>query len=175
MGAFKAVEYLIDQGYKRIGLLKGDDHCTISSGRAKGYFDALKKHGFSQSLSMVRSSTNANKKDRDELLKEMYSHEKPDAVFTITDYLATGVYEFAQENEIKIPDDLAIIGYSNSDLAEILHPKLTSVEQNGRVMGETAFEYLINQVNDSSFKRNRTFDSELIVRQSSQKKNALPA
>jgi len=174
MGAFNAVEYLIEQGYTRIALIKGDDHCSISSGRAKGYFDALKKHGISHNSSLVRSSTHANKKEGYELFKEMYLHIKPDAVFTITDYLATGVYEFAQENQIGIPQDLAIIGYSNSDIAEILHPKLTSVEQNGSIMGETAFEYLINQVNDSTFKKNRTFDSELIVRQSSQKKNALP-
>jgi LacI family transcriptional regulator len=169
MGAFNAVEHLINQGNKNIALIKGESQCNISSLRAKGYFDALEKNGLKVNPNYIRSSLLANKEDGYQLFHEICQDGIPDAVFTITDLLASGVYDYAQENKIKIPEELAVIGYSNSEIAEILHPKLTSVEQNGYAMGNVAFEFLMDQLEHSGQIRRQTFDSKLIIRQSSQK------
>ena len=80
--------------------------------------------------------------------------------------LASGVYTYAHEQNINIPKDLGVIGYSNSQLGQALQPKLTTVNQNGQEMGEVALSYLLEQINEPTLKRQLTFDSELIIRES---------
>jgi len=169
-GAYLAVEHLIQQGYKNIAFLKGNENCIISETRLQGYREALEDNGIPYKKSLVKSCIYPSKQDGYLMSKELIlSHQKIDAVFSITDELASGVYETAKEFNLNIPDDLGIVGYSNSQIASHLSPKLSSVEQPGEKMGEQAFDYLqqIIITNNSKFKK--TFDAKLIIRNSSTK------
>ena len=72
----------------------------------------------------------------------------------------------ANRAHIEIPKDLAVIGYSNSEISDLLKPKLSTVNQNGFEMGKMAYEYLMLQIEDPKIKRQMTFESELILRDS---------
>lgn len=173
-GAFLAVDHLINQGYKNIACLKGNKDCVISSTRLKGYKKALKLHDIESKANMIKSCTYPSKKDGYLMSKELLlATNKIDAFFTITDNLAAGVYEAAEELKLKIPTDLGVVGYSNSQISSSLTPKLTTIEQPGERMGEQAFDYLQQIIigNNRLFKK--TFDAQLIIRNSSAKN--LPA
>ena len=165
-GAYKAVSHFIKNGRKKIGIIKGPDRCNISSARFEGYKKALKDNDIQYSKSLMRSAPITNKSDGYKFFKDLYEKEQPQAVFTITDMLASGVYEYASEKNIEIPKDLAVIGYSNSEISDLLKPKLSTVNQNGFEMGKMAYEYLMLQIEDPKIKRQMTFESELILRDS---------
>lgn len=91
-----------------------------------------------------------------------YSHIS-DSFFFITDELASGVYDAVKEYNLKIPEDIGVMGYSNSKLTTHLSPKLSSVQQPGEEIVELAFDYLQQIIigNDRLIKK--TFDARLII------------
>ncbi len=174
-GAYAAVSHLIAQGYKKIGHIRGHEECSISNERYRGFEQALEDHGLNRYDNLIKKSMNFTKEDGTQLCRIMYSDQnnKPDAIFAVTDSVASGVYEYAQQNNISIPDELGIVGYSNSEVSQILHPKLSSIEQNGNDMGRTAFNFLREQLKNKNSIFQKTFSTKLLIRESSVIKNAL--
>lgn len=168
-GAYIAVRHLIEKGYRRISIITGAKDCVISQSRAEGYINALKEHGIPLQENLIRSSSQANKDEGYRLFKDLWEKEATDAVFAITDMLASGVYEYAHEKGISIPNDLGVVGYSNSDIAEVLYPKLTSVQQNGDEMGKTSLMFLLNQIASEVKIQHKVFESDLVIRASTRK------
>lgn len=167
-GSQLAVEHLINQGYKRIAFLQGSEECIISQIRFEGYKKTLQDHGIPFDPSLVKSCAHPSHKDGFLMSKELLlSQPKVDAFFAVTDELASGVYEAAQEYNLNIPGDIGVVGYSNSQIATHLSPKLTSVEQPGEEMGELAFDYLQQIIIGSNRVLKKTFDAKLIIRNSS--------
>lgn len=170
-GAFLAVEHLIEQGYKRIALIKGDEYCTISNARLSGYIKAFHTYKLTLDQKLIKSSTDLDYADDGYHLARqlLLSAYPPDAIFTITDEMASGVYRAANELGHSIPNDLGIVGYSDSKIAQFLNPPLSSVEQPGSAMGEQAFDFLQQSIIGNNSKLSRIFDARLIVRGSSVK------
>lgn len=168
-GAYAAVSHLIAQGYKHIAHIRGDESCKISTERFKGYIAALSDHGLPIDNHLVKSCTYAKKEDGYKMSKILFTgnYTKPDAVFTVTDNVASGVYEYARNHDISIPKDLGVVGYSNSEIADHLSPKLSSIEQNGQEMGRTAFNFLISQIQNNRSVYQKTFSTKLLIRGSS--------
>jgi len=168
-GAYLAVEHLIDQGYKKIACIKGNDNCVISNARYSGYVKALQENALIENPKHVKTCIDLDSKEDGYLLGKqlLLSQNKPDAIFTVTDEVAAGVYAAAQELNIDIPSDLGLVGYSNSKVSIHLSPQLTTVEQPGVEMGEEAFDYLQQIMLGSSTILKKTFDARLIVRGSS--------
>ncbi len=169
-GAYQAVNHLIEKGYQRIAHIKSSDGWSIGTERAKGYRQALTDSGLTCYDELIKSSDTATKEDGYQLTSEFFSMDAPpDAIFTVTDDVASGVYEYAHQHQIDIPSQLGVVGFSNSVLSSILIPKLTTVEQLGEQMGETAFDYFFQIRKDKRHSFQKTFESKLIVRESSQR------
>ncbi len=168
-GAYAAVSHLIAQGYKNIAHIRGDENCNISSERFRGYIAALSDHQFPIDNHLIKSCLNATKQDGIRMTEILFSgnYTKPDAIFTVTDEVASGVYEYAQRANLSIPHDLAVVGYSNSLLSDNLNPKLSTIEQNGHEMGRTAFNFLIEQIKNKGSIFQKTFSTKLVIRKSS--------
>lgn len=165
-GAYTAVTHLISQGYRYIAHIRGDESCNISTERLKGYKAALNDHGLTVDPNLIKFCLNADKADGYRLAKQIFSgsHQKPDAIFAVTDHVASGVYEFAHEAKINIPSELGVVGYSNSEVSDHLSPKLTTIDQNGQEMGKTAFRFLQEQVKNKNSVYQKTFSTKLIIR-----------
>jgi len=71
---------------------------------------------------------------------------KPDAIFAITDSAAVGVIQVLKKNKIKIPDEIAVVGFSNSTHSTIIEPSLSTVDQPGEKIGKTAVKYLVEEI-----------------------------
>jgi len=167
-GAELAIDHLISNGKKRIAILKGDDICTVSADRLQGYKNSLTAHNIGVDEELILSCPNASKEEGFTACSQLFSlAQPPDAIFTVTDNLAAGIYHYASMHGLRIPEDIAIVGYSNSDISEILYPKLTTVAQDGFELGRFAKEQMIHIINDPEFTYKNILSSSLIVKQSS--------
>ena len=167
-GAEVAIDHLISKGKQRIAILKGSDNCSISAERLKGYKNSLKANNIEIDYDLIISCPNASTEEGIVACKRLLSlSQPPDAIFTITDHIAAGVYQYASSIGLIIPDDLAVVGYSNSDLSDMLDPKLTSVAQDGFELGRIAKEQMIKIINDPEYTYKNILASSLIKKQSS--------
>lgn len=174
-GAYQATKHLIEQGCKRIAHIAGPDSLNISKNRADGYIKALGDHNIMVDNKMIipcnEGSIEAAKKISMELLQRK---NRPDGIFTSNDLTALGAMQAAKELKIKIPDELAIIGFSNWQVASFTDPTLSSVDQPGYEMGKQAAELLLREVESKEDQfiepQTKILPTKLIIRESSKRK-----
>jgi LacI family transcriptional regulator len=146
-GAFEVVEHLIKYGYKRIAHLAGPQNLSISKYRFKGYKDALRQGNLSYNDSMV---VRGGLDDTDGIVgvqKLLNLSTIPDAIFAVNDPVAIGAFVMIKEHGLKIPQDIALAGFSNTHMTSLLEPPLTTVEQPSYEIGKTAAQLLMEQIN----------------------------
>ncbi|MBC5840394.1 MAG: LacI family transcriptional regulator [Flavobacteriaceae bacterium] len=168
--AFKAVEHLINTGKKRIAIIKETESSILSEKRYAGYLKALKKYGIDLDESLVMSCENLTIAEGKKLAKVLVGlQHKPDGIFAITDEAGIGAIQVLTKNKIKIPEDVAVVGFSNSVYSTIIKPKLTTIDQPGNRIGEVAIKYLIDEINSDTVISYKTIEikTNLIVRGSS--------
>jgi len=173
LGAYKATEHLIEQGCKRIVHFSGQQHISIYKERRRGYEEALKRNDLPVDESLIIESNLKLEAGR-ELGKKLLSWDKlPDAIFSASDYGAVGAMEIFKKHGIKIPDDIALVGFSNESFTSFVEPSLTTVDQHGEKMGQIAAELFLEQMDkkDATLTQSKTvLNPELIIRESSKKK-----
>lgn len=166
-GAFEAVSLLIKNGYKRIAHVRGSDNWSIGSERYRGYADALIQDGREIRNEYVVSCTLANKEEGFLVAKTLFNlPNPPDAVFTVTDNVAAGVIDYCNQFNLFIPEQVGVVGFSNSEISALLSPSLTTVEQKGQDIGKLAFSFFLQSLSDKTKVFQKTFESRLIVRES---------
>lgn len=139
--AFSAVEHLIKKGKKNIAHLRGPLLPQNSIDRFLGYRRALEKHQLSYKKEWVFTCNSISSDDgylfTQEILK---NHPDIDAIFAVADMPAIGAIKCLNEQQIKIPEKIAVMGFSNWKIADLITPTLSTVNQPGQLMGEKAFE-----------------------------------
>jgi LacI family transcriptional regulator len=102
--------------------------------------------------------------------KLIESPNPPDAIFCITDLVAMGAMKYLKSKNIKIPDQIGVLGFSNWQIAEFVSPSLSSVDQHGFEMGIKATEILIDLLKNNTLGGDETIEmkTELVIRESSQ-------
>jgi len=169
-GAFEAVEYLIKKGYRNIAHLGGPDFLNISQDRYKGYKAALKKHGLPIDDRMV-IHIGLNEEHGTEGMARLLEQApvRPDAVFCVDDPVAIGAYSHLRTKGLRIPDDVALIGFSDNPIASLVDPPLTTVRQPAYEIGRQSTELLLEQIEhdgNDMHPRREILKTELIIRQS---------
>lgn len=145
--AFNVVEHLINIGKKRIGIIKERDFSYTSEKRYAGYLRALKEHSLEIDEKIIISVDDISIEQGKRMANIMLSMKnKPDAIFAITDSAAVGVIQVLKKNKIKIPDEIAVVGFSNSTHSTIIEPSLSTVDQPGEKIGKTAVKYLVEEI-----------------------------
>jgi LacI family transcriptional regulator len=168
--AFKAVEHLINIGKKRIAILKETDSSNVSERRFQGYLRALKTHNLPVDENIILSCEDLTIEEGERLTNGLLSlQNKPDGIFTIIDEAGIGAIKQLKKNKIKIPKEIAVVGFSNSLFSTIIKPNLSSIDQPGNRIGETAVKYLIDEINNENEIHHKTVEikTNLIIRKSS--------
>ncbi|MEH7493873.1 GntR family transcriptional regulator [Neobacillus niacini] len=167
-GGYIATEHLIKLGHRKIiGLFKTDDLQGIN--RMQGFIRAFREHGITFFPDMVisYSTEDMNEKIKDQLNKFYSSDDKPTAIVCYNDQLALMVLDVLRNYQISVPDDVSIVGYDDSFLAEAFEVKLTSVAHPKMGMGIEAAKKIVSAVEG---KENNTqsivYEPELVVRNS---------
>lgn len=168
-GGRLAVEHLIGLGHRRIGVVTGKSDLASTHERLEGYRQALKAHKISFDADLVREGLfeegiKTGQRCGGELLSLA---DRPTAVFALCDEQAIGVMQAARDRRLKLPEDLAIVGYDDIEYGAHLQPRLTTIAQDPYAIGSKACQLLIDILNGVSVSQNKILAPvELIVRDS---------
>ena len=170
--ALFATEHLIEQGCKRIVHLKGNEGVSLTNERLRGFIDAHHKHQLSCHKNQILETGFTLEKGRIAAQKIIDSGTIPDAIFAANDPVAIGAMQIFKQNGYLIPEDIAFVGFTESQMATIIEPPLTSVIQPAYQIGKEAANILIEQIESQNIFKPKiiTLNGALNIRESSLKR-----
>lgn len=167
--AFYATEHLIQQGCRRIVHFAGNDNLSVSRERRHGYISALKKYKIPVDPDLIIETGVQMETGCVGAMKILQMDNLPDGIFAITDPVAIGAMKVLKKNGIRIPEDIAVVGFTESPLSTVIEPNLTTVRQPTFDIGTTAAKMLLDQMSETRSDAAQTviLDASLQVRESS--------
>jgi LacI family transcriptional regulator len=166
-GAEEIVSHLIEHGYRRIAMIRGPETRTHASDREYGYRKALQDHGLpccSELLIAGAFSENSGYTGMQHLLQQ---NPIPDAVFAASDQIAIGALAAIHESGLRVPEDIALVGFDDIETARYTHPPLTTVHQDMLGQGQLAVHMLLDRINGAeSAIETKILPATLVIRRS---------
>jgi LacI family transcriptional regulator len=170
LGAYKATEHLIQQDCKRIAHFTSTLNISIFKERLRGYREALINNGLKFDESLVISSNLQAEDGRSSMLQLLKLAEIPDGIFSASALSIAGAMQVLKEKNIKVPEEVALVGFSNESFMLFTEPTITAVDQHSMRMGNAAAEIFLEEISSDRQKfipQKIVLKPELIVRQSS--------
>jgi LacI family transcriptional regulator len=171
---YLATKHLIDQGCKRIAHVTSSLKRNVYSQRFKGYQDALFDHQIPFDEQLLLISDLSEQAGIQSALTILKMDPRPDGIFITNDFVAAVCMRTLKEHGVRIPEDLAVVGFNNDAIGKLIEPALTTINYPGMDMGEIAARNLINHlkgISDIYQTQTIVIRSELIVRKSSLRMN----
>ncbi|MFT8348424.1 LacI family DNA-binding transcriptional regulator [Clostridium saccharoperbutylacetonicum] len=169
-GSYDAVAYFIENNHKRIALIEGNKEFESSSYRRKGYIKALEDNKIPINEELIISGKYDLQSGYISMNKLLELDEKPTAVFCSNDDIAVGAMKAISESGLRVPDDISIIGFDDSNFCNYVTPTLSSVKKDSLTMSKYGGTYILNLINNKEIDRNKVFiESKLVMRKSVKK------
>jgi DNA-binding LacI/PurR family transcriptional regulator len=166
-GAYKAAAHLLGHGHQRIGIITGPENSPDNRGRLQGYQKALRDAGISLQQNMVIAGNFKYEEGQVAMHRLLESNPRPTAVLAANDEMAIGAIDAAHQRTLRVPEDLAVIGFDDIQMSALTHPPLTTVRQPMQLLGEEAVTLLFDRLQTSNgLTRHEVLDTKLVVRQS---------
>ncbi len=175
-GGYEATKHLIDLGHERIGFIGVSLTKSLGLRRFQGYQEALNEHRLTLDESLIVGGGGSDQMpgySTEEMgfagmTKLLRLKKRPTAVFARNDFTAIGALNAIKQAGLRIPEDIAVAGYDDIPLASHVAPTLTTVRQPTRKQGRLAATFLLRRIEEDRERprEEKTFDCELIVRQS---------
>jgi LacI family transcriptional regulator len=166
-GARKAVEYLLSVGRRHVGLITGPLDWLEARQRKQGWVDALTNVGINAETRKWTEGNWSSASGEAAFAELLEKYPQMDAVFVSNDQMALGVLHYCHNNGIRVPEDLAVVGFDDLTESAFFSPALTTVTHPLREMGILAVQTLLKQIEgDASPVNVVTLDTELIIRES---------
>lgn len=173
LAAFNATEHLIEQGCRRIAHFTSILKINIYKERLRGYKEALLNHGIAYDDALLIESNLQLEDGRNGMLQLLSLPQPPDGVFSASAYGIMGALQILNEKGIKVPQEIALIGFTNESFTSFSQPALSTVDQHGLRMGNAAAEIFLEEIADEDKKfipQKIVLKPELIIRESSLRK-----
>lgn len=176
LGAYQATKHLIENGCKNIAIISNNLNLSITQERIAGCEKALKETGIDLKKDQIKYCNYGGNlqsevtKALDQLFKQK---NKPDGIVSLSDRLSTEIIRYLNKKNIKIPEQVALIGFSNSNNTELLNPSLSVIKQPAFEMGEKAAMLLLQMIESKrpvTYFETKVLAPEIIIRTSSEKK-----
>jgi LacI family transcriptional regulator len=169
---YDATAHLLDQGCKRIVYLGGSLNRNVYADRQKGYRQALAEHGIAYDPNLVIINTLSEQAGSEAAEQILKMDPRPDGIFTANDTTAVAIIRDLKLAGVKVPDEIAVVGFNNDPISRVIEPNLTTVHYPGQEMGEIAATTLLNAINNppSANLNTLVLRHNLIIRQSSLRK-----
>ena len=175
-GAYDATSYLIANGYKRVAAIANNEILSITKDRLAGFKAALMDHAIAPDESFIKFCEHGglNLAEVEEAITDLVdANPMPDAILALGDKLTTGSLRVLKAKDLHVPNDIGLIGFSNSDTAELIEPPLSIIKQPAFEMGEIATSLLIQLIESkrpvTEFET-KTLAPQLIIRDSAKNK-----
>jgi DNA-binding LacI/PurR family transcriptional regulator len=163
--AFEAVNHLLSSGKRTIGFIGGPPHLQISRRREEGYRAALHQAGIGVNEALVRPVEFSKEAIIHTVTQLLQNNPLPDALLTYSDQIAQWALVIARQMGLRVPQDLALIGFNDEPTDELLEPALSSVRQPAYEMGTEAARLIFKELQSSKFAYEKIIlESQLITR-----------
>ena len=159
LAAYQAVESLINNGMKKIGLITTVDYVSVGKLRTEGYVKALLSNGIpinNDFIVKIEDIDNCSNQ-----IEELLTKNDLDSVFAVNELFAVTAIKTAKRLQMKVPEDVAIIGFTDGIISNYSSPSITTVSQNGIKMGNKAAQMLIERL-ESEDEENEQYITEVI-------------
>jgi len=169
-GAYDAVEHLIEKGCRNIVHLSGPDNLIISRKRKEGYISALEDHEIPLNEEYIIECRHGEEAEAEKAMTHILESGKAvDGVFANNDMAGLGAISAILKAGIRIPEEIAVVGFSNWRFSSLVNPSLSSISQPGYEMGREAARLILEEINakEPGKRQVKILDTELIVRDSS--------
>ncbi len=173
-GAFQAVEHAIKIGYRKLGLIGGNKKINIGRNRISGFEDALKEYRISINKNWIITG-GYGKDDGYNGFKQLYeSGSVPEFILAITYPVALGILEAAKDFGVRVPEDVDLICFGDSDVGRFLSPALSAVRQPTRELGIRAVDILFEDIEEKAITREHhvILPAQLVIRETCTVKRA---
>jgi DNA-binding LacI/PurR family transcriptional regulator len=165
-GAYKATEHLILNGYKQVAHIGGPTSLQITQNRLKGYLDALEKYGIKCNRDYVVHCDLSYEGAKGAAAALFDRPNRPNAIFAVNDTVAIEVIQLAKMRGINIPDELAVVGFSDDSLSKYVG--LTTMAQPVHEIGKTAAQLVLSKLkNGDTALKTKMLSTSLVIRGSS--------
>ncbi len=154
-GAFYATEHLIRQGYRRIAHVSGPQHIKIFNDRLKGYMGAIQANKMKVDFDLIYGGNVSIESGKESAGYFLSMQHPPDAVFAVEDFTALGLIKELKDNQVKIPDEMGVIGFANELFGKHITPSLSTVDQQTVLMGKEAFNLLMESIRNRDEKETK--------------------
>ncbi len=168
---YMAAKHLIDQGCKNIAYVGGPINLLINKNRFGGYQKALSEAGLNTHDDWIIHCKTMDYEGGLSDTKDLIKSKQIDGLFAATDMLAIAAIKNIKAEGFRVPEDIAVVGFSNWTIGQVYEPSLTTISQPGYEMGQKAAELIIKQIDnpDVEFDDTVVLNTELLVRESSQR------
>lgn len=165
--SYNLTKFLIEQGHRDIACLHSPLDYHVSIDRLEGYKDCLNDFSIPLKEEWIINSGYTVNTAYDSATSLLLSHQRPTAVFATDDLKVLSLYKSASENGISIPNDISIVGYSNSSISAFLSPSLTSIEIPVKELGDAGTTLLFAKIKGNTSKHNQKIvPTEMIIKNS---------
>lgn len=169
LGGFLATRHLLELGHRRIACIAGPSSITPSAERIIGYRRALEEAGLPYDETLVIRGDYHSQSGMEITHTILQMDPRPTAIFALNDLMALGALRAASEAGYSVPQDLAVVGYDDLELARFTNPPLTTIAQPKKEVGARAIDLLVDRMSRKSRAPSRlVLPPELIVRRSTQ-------
>ncbi len=166
-GTYQATSHLLANGYRKLAYLGNPGSKEIILSRYRGFLEALKEHGLAP-YAVINDRVRTIQSSFNVVNAFLQDNEKPDAIVAATDITAMGAIMAAHENNLKVPDNVAVTGFDNIEHSSHCDPPLTTVEKPRKKMGFEAVRFLHEWLaNPNDIPLAKVFKPKLIIRSSS--------
>ncbi|MGP3779114.1 LacI family DNA-binding transcriptional regulator [Halanaerobium saccharolyticum] len=167
----KVVDYLIKNGHRKIAMIIGDDNYIMNNDRLEGYKRSFEKNGLKINNDLILRSDNTDHQNIYMLSQQMIKeHPEITAFYGMSDTMAYTIMQAMNDMNVKIPEDISIVGFNNNPMSKIVSPPLTTVDINIYLLGNKATELLIGVINGQVDKYQHTIVPTNIIERDSCKK-----
>lgn len=170
-GAYEAVSHLISIGCRNIIHLSGPPNLLIGKNRENGYLRALRDHNIKTDRNNVIRCD--SREETESVVPELLNRAvKPDGIFAVNDITAAATMKIVTDMHFRIPEDIAIVGFTGELISDITNPTLTSVAQHGYLIGKEAIRLLIDRIESKNYMpfQTKIIKTELIIKGSTQRR-----
>ena len=170
---FNATKHLIEQGCKNIALVCGSQSRNIYRERESGYLAAMREYNMPINEDYIYHNDVLNAEEGFRIAEHLLSMDTPpDGIFTVNDTSAVSIIQYAKDKGIKIPDELAVIGFNNDPVSLIIDPQLSTVGHPAIEMGRLAAQQVLKQDKFKDVAKSETvmLRTELLARASTLRK-----
>lgn len=166
-GARKLTDHLINAGHKKIAYISGPMNVILSRDRLRGFQQAMAQYDLPVDPSYIQEGDYEIESGYNQMVKLLALEDPPTAVFVFNDEMALGTIKAVQDHGLKVPEDIAVVGFDNLKMATIFSPQMTTIDQPKYEIGQRATDMLLTLMKGGSLKKKKiVMKDELIIRES---------